>query len=383
MRKDNIRYIDLFSGIGGFREGLTRAGDFICTGHCEIDKFAEKSYRALFDTEGEWFCSDIKKADPNEIPEFDLLCAGFPCQPFSIAGNLGGFSDPRGTLFFEIARLAQTRKPAYLLLENVPNLLSHDGGRTFASILHALDGLGYGLEWQVLNSKDFGVPQSRKRLYLIGYLDERCRGKIFPFTETAGTAPVQICPGSQGKRVYSTEGVSCTLTAQAGGMGGKTGLYAQGLPIRSNTKSGYKTACPGDSVRLSYPTTDKKRGRVGRQIAHTLTTAADQGVLCCVDLNENPEFTGYSRCITTNQSSGIHTHRREISGVWDGMRIRRLTPRECLRLQGWTDDRIDLILPIQSDAQLYRQAGNGVTVNVVEAIGKRLAACHREVMGIA
>ena len=383
VRKDNIRYIDLFSGIGGFREGLTRAGGFACAGHCEIDKFADKSYRALFDTEGEWFCSDIRKTDPNEIPEFDLLCAGFPCQPFSIAGNLGGFSDPRGTLFFEIARLAAARKPAYLLLENVPNLLSHDGGRTFASILHALDGLGYGLEWQVLNSKDFGVPQSRKRLYLIGYLDERCRGKIFPFTETAGTSPVQIRRGSQGKRVYSPEGVSCTLTAQAGGMGGKTGLYAQGLPIRSNTKAGYKTAYPGDSVRLSYPTTDKKRGRVGRQIAHTLTTSADQGVLCCVDLNENPEFTGYSRCITTNQSSGIHTHRREISGVWDGMRIRRLTPRECLRLQGWTDDRINLILPIQSDAQLYKQAGNGVTVNVVEAIGKRLAACHREVMGIA
>ena len=383
MRKDNIRYIDLFSGIGGFREGLTRAGGFTCTGHCEIDKFAEKSYRALFDTEGEWFCSDIRKTDPDEIPEFDLLCAGFPCQPFSIAGNLGGFSDPRGSLFFEIARLAAARKPAYLLLENVPNLLSHDGGRTFASILHALDRLGYGVEWQVLNSTDFGVPQSRKRLYLIGYLDERCRGKVFPFTETAGTSPVQIRRGSQGKRVYSTEGVSCTLTAQAGGMGGKTGLYAQGLPIRSNTKAGYKTAYPGDSVRLSYPTTDKKRGRVGHQIAHTLTTSADQGILCCVDLNENPEFTGYSRCITTNQSSGIHTHRREISGVWDGMRIRRLTPRECLRLQGWTDDRIDLILPIQSDAQLYRQAGNGVTVNVAEAIGKRLAACHREVMGIA
>ena len=106
MRKDNIRYLDLFSGIGGFREGLTRAGGFACAGHCEIDKFAEKSYRALFDTKGEWFCSDIRKADPEEIPAFDLLCAGFPCQPFSIAGNLGGFSDPRGTLFFEIARLA-------------------------------------------------------------------------------------------------------------------------------------------------------------------------------------------------------------------------------------------------------------------------------------
>ena len=383
MRKDSIRYIDLFSGIGGFREGLSRAGGFTCAGHCEIDKYADKSYRTLFETEGEWFCSDIRKADPDEIPDFDLLCAGFPCQPFSIAGNLGGFSDPRGTLFFEIARLAAARKPAYLLLENVPNLLSHDSGRTFASILHALDGLGYGVEWQVLNSKNFGVPQSRKRLYLVGYLDERCRRKVFPFPETAGTSPVQIRPGAQRKRVYSPEGVICTLTAQAGGMGGKTGLYCAGLPIRNDTKSGYKTAYPGDSVRLSYPTTGKKRGRVGRQIAHTLTTSADQGVLCCVDLNENPEFTGYSRCLTAKQNGGIHNHKREASGVWDGMRIRRLTPRECLRLQGWTDDRIDLVLPIQSDAQLYKQAGNGVTVNVVEAIGKRLAACHREVTGIA
>ena len=383
MRKDNIHYLDLFSGIGGFREGLSRAGGFACMGHCEIDKYADKSYRALFDTKGEWFCSDIKKADPKGIPAFDLLCAGFPCQPFSIAGNLGGFSDARGTLFFEIARLAAARKPAYLLFENVPNLLSHDGGRTFAVILHALDELGYGMEWQVLNSKDFGVPQSRKRLYLIGYLDERCRGKVFPFPETTGTPLVQVCPGAQGERIYSPEGVSCTLTSGAGGFGGNTGLYAQGLPIRSDTKAGYQTAYPGDSVRLSYPTTDKKRGRVGTQIAHTLTTSADQGVLCCVDLNESPELTDYVRCLTAKQNGGIHNHKREASGVWDGVRIRRLTPRECLRLQGWTDDRIDLVLPIQSDAQLYKQAGNGVTVNVVEAIGKRLAACYREVRGIA
>mgnify|MGYP003210954600 CR=1 FL=1 len=117
----------------------------------------------MFDTKGEWFCEDIRKADPSDIPDFELLCGGFPCQSFSIAGNRGGFSDPRGTLFFEIARLTAAKRPAYLLLENVPGLLNHDGGRTFAAILHTLDRLGYGLEWQVLNSKDFGVPQSRKR----------------------------------------------------------------------------------------------------------------------------------------------------------------------------------------------------------------------------
>ena len=317
MRQKAIRYLDLFSGIGGFREGLTQAGGFTCAGHCEIDQHADRSYRALFDTEEEWFCDDIRKADPEELPDVELLCGGFPCQAFSIAGNRGGFADPRGTLFFEIARLTEAKRPAYLLLENVPGLLNHDGGRTFAAILHALDGLGYSVEWQVLNSKDFGVPQSRKRVYLIGYLDKRCRGKIFPFTETAGTPLIQIRPGAQGERVYSPEGVSCTLTADR-----------------------------------------------------------NQGVLCFVDMNEDPELTEYARCLTAKQNGGIRSHKGEASGVWDGKRIRRLTPRECLRLQGWKDERIDKVIPLQSDAQLYKQAGNGVTVNVVEAIGRRLAEAH-------
>lgn len=323
----------MFAGIGGFREGLTRAGGFVCAGHCELDRNAERSYRALFDTKGEWYCEDIRNAEPEQLPEFDLLCGGFPCQSFSVAGHRGGFSDPRGTLFFELARLAEARKPAYLLFENVIGLLYHDRGRTFAAILHELEGMGYGLEWQVLNSRDFGVPQSRKRVYLIGYLDERCRGKVFPFTETAGTSLKQIRSGSQGERVYSCEGVSCTLSSEAGGFGGRTGLYE-----------------------------------------------VSQDNLCCVDMNEKPEFTSYARCVMAKQNGGIRKRRREASGVWDGKRIRRLTPRECLRLQGWTDDRIDRIVSLQPDSQLYKQAGNGVTVHVVEAIGRRLAAVHREVM---
>lgn len=147
MRK-TIHYIDMFAGMGGFREGLARAGNFVCMGHCEIDKYADRSYRALFDTEGEWFIDDARKADPDTMPDFELLCGGFPCQAFSLAGNRRGFGDPRGTLFFELARLAEARKPPYLLFENVPGLLSHDGGRTFATILNTLDRLGYGVEWQ-------------------------------------------------------------------------------------------------------------------------------------------------------------------------------------------------------------------------------------------
>ena len=379
-----ITYIDLFSGIGGFREGLSRAGGFVCVGHCEIDKYADQSYRALFDTKGEWFREDVREADPDEMPDFDLLCGGFPCQSFSIAGHRGGFADPRGTLFFEIARLTAAKRPAYLLLENVPGLLNHDGGRTFAAILHTLDGLGYFVEWQVLNSKDFGVPQSRKRVYLIGYLDERCRGKVFPFAETAGTSLVQILPGAQGSRIYSPNGVSCTLTSQAGGMGGKTGLYEVGLPIKENTKKGYKMAYPGDSISLAFAGLNTRRGRVGRKIAHTLTTNSDQGTLeaRAVLTPERETVRQNGRRIKSAEEPMFTLTAQDRHGVLFGGRIRRLTPKECLRLQGWRDEQIDRVLPLQSDAQLYKQAGNGVTVTVVEAIGKRLALAHREVNAI-
>lgn len=144
----------MFAGIGGFRAGLTRAGGFQCIGHCEIDKYAEASYRAIHDIrKEERYYPDARTIDPNDLPDFDLLCGGFPCQAFSLAGRRKGFDDARGTLFFEIARLAETRRPSYLLLENVPGLLNHDGGRTFAAILTALSDLGYHVEWAVLNAQ--------------------------------------------------------------------------------------------------------------------------------------------------------------------------------------------------------------------------------------
>lgn len=144
----------MFAGIGGFRAGLTRAGGFQCVGHCEIDKYAEASYRAIHDIrKEERYYPDARAIDPNDLPDFDLLCGGFPCQAFSLAGRRKGFDDARGTLFFEIARLAETRRPSYLLLENVPGLLNHDGGRTFAAILSALSDLGYHVEWAVLNAQ--------------------------------------------------------------------------------------------------------------------------------------------------------------------------------------------------------------------------------------
>lgn len=375
-----IRFFDMFSGIGGFRAGLERAGGFTCAGHCEIDKHADKAYRAAHNIkESEVFYDDATTIDPGTMPDFDLLCGGFPCQAFSIAGKRKGFEDARGTLFFEIARVARAKRPAYLLLENVPGLLSHDGGRTFAAILDTLCGLGYSVEWQVLNSKDFGVPQSRRRVYIIGYLDPRCAGKVLPVRETDPKTLMLLLDGRQDSRVYDPAGVSKTLLAKAGGMGGKTGLYAVGfdrrhgitkeldtaytltagdyrglnrnhtqnavLMIKEATKSGSKAAQPGDSIDLSYADTNTRRGRVGKNIAHTLNTGGSQGVLTA------------------------------------GGRIRRLMPRECFRLQGFDEAQIDKFLSVDSDAQAYKQAGNAVTVNVVHALGLRLKAAHEASVG--
>ena len=368
-----IRFFDLFSGIGGFREGLNRAGGFTCVGHCEVDAHADKNYRLLFDTEGEWFCDDARAIETGRMPCFDLLCAGFPCQAFSIAGKREGFADARGTLFFEIARLVEARQPAYFLLENVPGLLSHDKGRTFHTILSTFWKLGYHVEWKVLNSKDFGVPQSRKRVYIVGYLDGRCAGKILPFPETNGTALIQRVPGCQGKRVYDPNGLSRTLTSGTGGMGGKTGLYEVGVPIKEATRKGYKMAYPGDSIDLGYAGLNSRRGRVGQGIAHTLTTGSQQGTL---------QFMGASPAGTEARKGGrsVEAPEETLSTItaadrqgnaYHG-RIRRLTPRECLRLQGYHDGQIDRIIGDTSDSQLYKQAGNGVTVNVIEAIGRNL-----------
>lgn len=248
-----INYLDMFAGIGGFRSGLERLGGFECVGYCEIDKYAKQAYDAMYPTKGELYFADARTIDPYTLPDIDLICGGFPCQSFSIAGLRRGFQDDtRGTLFFEIARIAAVKRPPFLLLENVPGLLSHDQGRTFATILGALDELGYDVAWQILNSKDFGVPQSRKRVYIVGYLRERCAGEILSFTNANAASLIQLLGGTEGNRVYSDEGVGITLTSNAGGFGGKTGLYDVALPIKVDTKSGFQLAHPSDSIDLAY-----------------------------------------------------------------------------------------------------------------------------------
>ena len=229
-----MKFIDLFAGIGGFRLGMELAGHE-CVGFCEIDKYAVKSYRAMHNTEGEWYASDITAVNVSELPDFDIITGGFPCQAFSIAGKRGGFQDTRGTLFFEVARIIQARQPKFVFLENVRGLLNHDGGRTFGTILNTFWELGYDAEWQLLNSKHFGVPQNRERIFIVAYPRGNCRGQIFPIRGNSGETLKEIISGKQGYRVYDPSGISVTLASQAGGGGAKTGLYFIDL-AKGNTK---------------------------------------------------------------------------------------------------------------------------------------------------
>lgn len=259
----------MFSGIGGFELGIRGAlPQAECVGYSEIDKHAILTYESHFKHTN---YGDATTIAPERLPDFDLLVGGFPCQAFSVAGKRLGFNETRGTLFFDVARILKHKRPQHLVLENVKGLLSHDNGKTFQTILRVLTDLGYHVEWQVLNSKDFGVPQNRERTYIVGHFGNGCGRQVLPLRETDGAN--QGAWGAQGQ-------VSRTLRAHQGG----------------------------------------------------------------VDIDDQL--------------------------VAIGKRIRRLTPSECERLQGFPDN-----WTLGSDTQRYKQCGNAVTVNVVAAVIHQLSPC--------
>ncbi len=300
----------------------------------------------MYDTEGEVYYNDARKIDPNELPDLDLICGGFPCQSFSIAGKRGGFDDARGTLFFEIARIAAVKKHKYLLLENVPGLLYHDGGRTFKEILGALEKLGYDVTWALLNSADFGSAQQRRRVFIIGYYREKCDGRIFPIPRAAQKSHSEKCSMT----VFSGRGKHVVHGEE------KELISMCGIPIKVKTKSGYMPALPGDSIDLAYPNINSRRGRVGHDVAHTVTPSANQGF--------------YYMTSDTMPEDIYYINSMEIGDVKYKGYIRRFTPLESWRLQGFTDEQFYKAKAAGvSDRQLYKQAGNAVTVNVIEALG--------------
>lgn len=288
-----MKFLDLFAGIGGFRLGMEAAGHE-CVGFCEIDKFARKSYKAIHGLTGEneyteWEWHNVRSLSnkslrklQRRVGKIDVICGGFPCQSFSIAGKRRGFEETRGTLFFEIARVASILKPQYLFLENVKGLLNHAGGDTFETILRTLDELGYNCEWQLLNSKDFGVPQNRERVFIIGHLRESSGREVFPLggentgdikcvvngRETQGHSTYDVYGN-----VYDSERLAPTLTTNKG-EGPKVAVK-----VKEATKKGYAVAEQGDSINLSVPNSKTRRGRVGKGIAQTLDTQCNQAVI--------------------------------------------------------------------------------------------------------
>ena len=235
----SVRVFSMFSGIGGFELGIEQSDiNTELVGYAEIDKYAISIFEKQFT--GVTNYGDATAITASNLPDFDLLVGGFPCQAFSIAGNRQGFNDTRGTLFFDIARICAEKRPRYLVLENVKGLLSHDGGQTFQRILRVLADLGYRVEWQVLNSKNFGVPQNRERVFIVGYLGERSGQEIFPLTTYSQSASVVALQQlnkaeSQGNRIYDSSGLATTLASQAGGLGAKTGLYQIDTQVRRLT----------------------------------------------------------------------------------------------------------------------------------------------------
>lgn len=304
----NKTFISLFGGIGGFDLALTRK-KWRCVGYYDNDKYAVQTYNKNFGTRYE--PTDITKVPAEEVPEHYLLTAGFPCQSFSVAGQRKGFQDTRGTLFFDICRIVKAKRPPLLLLENVKGLLNHDEGRTFGTILAALDELGYDVQWQVLNSKHYGVPQNRERVFIIGHIRGQPRPEVFPIgtpeevsVEEQGQGEIILFQnsGKEMARVYDTRGISPTLK-------GKTGGWQE--PI----------------------------------IMNTLTEA-----------------------LGTRQGSSKEFQNSIRKIIECSKQARRLTPLEFERLQSFPDNWTEGV----SDTQRYKQLGNAVTVNVIEAIIEKL-----------
>ncbi len=420
-----MKFLDFFAGIGGFRKGMESAGHQ-CIGFCEFDKFAVAGYSAMHlitrkqkeklglltknkrqkeilkdeYKNGEWYAQDIKEVRGKDVPAADCWCFGSPCQGFSVAGKQLGLSDERSNLYFQIIRILKEQReedrPKLLFMENVKNLLSINRGWDFTRVLSEMAALGYDIEWQLLNSKDFGVPQNRERIFIIGHLRGRSGRKVFPFARTTSENSIQIVGHREGYRrntqTYDPNGIIETLdTCQGGGRQPhillpafcdlskgefKTTEHARCLKARYDagvTNRGADNS--GVAIPVLTPDRVKKRQN-GRRFKEngepmfTLTAQDKHGVMIIDDTQGFDGVRTYEDITPTlrSQRNGLKVCVNEEVQF----RIRKLTPCECFRLQGWSDDYFKKAQFVNSDSQLYKQAGNGVTVNVIKAISEKL-----------
>lgn len=405
-----------FSGIGSPEEALTELKnegflDFESEFACEIDKFARLSYKAIHNTKVMY--EDITKRNHSEVPQLDLYVAGFPCQAFSIAGKQLGFEDVRGTLFFNVADFIRENEPKAFILENVKGLVSHDNGRTFQTIIDLLsncggtvnsqisldycqDGLGYHIYYQILNTKNYGIPQNRERIFIVGF--KKPRNYSFPLPETLKLKLKHLLEGKVDKKYFLSEKTITNLFTKAGGKNGQfkpakplniekvssclnAGIHKMGrqdpyIEVKSATSKCFEKAKEGDSINYSIPTSKTRKGRLGKQISQTLDTSCNISVVI-EDYRTDEGFRvrkkEISPCLTASMTvPNENMSRGNCVPFVINDRIRRLTPLECWRLQGFSDESFHKAEKVNSDTQLYKQAGNLITKDVIKKIIKKI-----------
>jgi DNA (cytosine-5)-methyltransferase 1 len=362
-----MRFIELFAGIGGFRLGLEKAGHQ-CVWSNEIEDKARRIYEYNFKEKPD--PRDIRTIQPDEIPQADLLVGGFPCATFSVAGRRTGFGteDTRGTLFFEICRILAGKRIPYFFLENVKGLLNHDGGRTFAVILSSLDELGYDCQWECINSKNFGVPQNRERVFIIGHLRGRTPPKVFPlgrcFAENGGQN--QETQG-QGERIRSS--YLPTLDGHYYKGGGTRAVIDEGNESNGFVRATQWRRTHFRDIKGDYaPTLTANMGTGGNNVPYIGTEVR------AVLTPDRKEKRQNGRRIKDHNEVAFTVTAQDRHGVMVGSSLRKLTPLECERLQSlpdnWTKWYSDGSLV--GDSQRYERCGRAVTVNVIYEIAKRL-----------
>ncbi len=357
-----LTFIDWFAGIGGFRIGLEDAG-YKCVGFCEKDDNALASYITMhiydqnqinhlcetikykkrkeivlqqIDTLPEWFVKDICNVNADTIPPVDIWTFGAPCQDFSLSNmKRQGLNGDKSRLVKEIFRLLQeiswSNKPEWLIYENVEGMLSSNKGFDLLAILNQMVELGYDYEWQLLNTKHFGIPQNRRRVFLIGHLRECGKRNILPITSISESTYNKI---DKNKRIK----------------------------VKSATETGYNFAYLGDTINFIQPNSKTRRGRIGCQIANTLDTHMEQYVITSIS---NTPKTKFDLPYWIDNTLYYVT-------------IRRLTPKECFRLQGFSDIYYEKAKLVNGDVALYKQIGNSVTTNIVKEIGLRIMNTYKE-----
>lgn len=431
---ETIRYASLFSGIGGFEKGLNAVG-MECVFASEWDKFAQISYEAIHGTKP---VGDITEYNASDIPDHELLVAGFPCQSFSVAGRRGGFEDTRGTLVFDVVRIMDEKKPQMVLMENVKNLVSHDKGRTMNTIVTALNECGYRVDFTVLNSKYFGVPQNRERVYIVCIREDlmdndpwyiegkgmvaKAKQRIadfgdiksfnfdYPEENTVDTQLWSILETDVDDKYFYNEEKTSKLLEQLKRVGDevkdtsephmvghldigghdilKRVYDEEGMSPTLNSMSGGNRQ-PKVAVR-QYPIDYSRKTGVGEQrdTSHCLSASDWRG------LNRNQKQNAVvevrptltpdrvnkrqnGRRFKENGEEAFTLTSQDRHGVtfYDGSdyRIRKLTPKECWRLQAFSDtDFQKAVNAGVSNSQLYKQSGNAVTTTVVQALGQKI-----------